>query len=273
MSTPHIYAGTVDDTEFRPLLEVPSSGVLKAVGVVTGDGYHDLRVTIDRRELVENVFAGTGTTTEACMGLGIDLRFESMLLVEGRDQKKRSSWAHFWIVYETDHSYEVDRREVPEIEAGRVVVYEEIDYFGDNGEPFTIRERRGTPALVRVRLERDVVIARPVRLRRWQLWRRSGPAVAVELAGEVVIEQRVAIPADGWTAEADLVADVERDPSWSLVVRAVGRTTPIATVVPHRQRADGASFGGIVVLPARGEYELLAEVADSASLSASFVAL
>jgi hypothetical protein len=103
MSEPHLVVRSANNTTPVVLVEARTSGVLKGIGVAGGSAYHNLRVSIDGRELGGGFLSGiVGGGAYGNNGLPCDLPFESQLLIEAWDETVPCPQTLYWVSYTTD---------------------------------------------------------------------------------------------------------------------------------------------------------------------------
>ena len=107
--TSHITTGSVGGTAPLCLVSIPkASGVLTAIGIAGGPGYHYFEVTIDGTALSASYLSGIlSGPSHGNNGLGVGLPFEQSLDVTVRNTKVYPQ-ARFWVSYITDGSRIVD---------------------------------------------------------------------------------------------------------------------------------------------------------------------
>lgn len=250
MPTPHVAVAAADSTTWKTLVQVQgASGTLTGLGVAAGPYYHHVRVTLDGRHIAEDVLAGTGSSAQASNGIGVHLPFADEMVVAVRDSSRPSAGARYWVAYVTDDAQLLARDQRVVDVGGRQVLYEAALWRTDEGMRFEIVTALGPALLARVRLDDDTLVSRPIE--------REG--VAVELRGEVRLEATDAEPV---TPEAIAVD-----------VRPVGRTRIFARIDATDVGGAGGYFEGTILLPARGDFEVVTRLEAYANLPTSFLVL
>jgi hypothetical protein len=158
--TPHLTISSVGGTSPIDLVNVSeASGVLTAIGVAGGPGYHYFQVTIDGTKLGRDYLSGIlSGPAHGNNGLGVYLPFEQSLDVSICNQKCFPQ-ALFWAAYVTYGSETVG-------EEGYIRTVEGIDYeyvqrryqTGPDTEPYVVESLVGPHRWSRIILREDVLL-------------------------------------------------------------------------------------------------------------------
>lgn len=157
--TSHITTSSLGGTAPLCLVSIPkASGVLTAIGVAGGPGYHYFEVTIDGTALSTSYLSGIlSGPSHGNNGLGVKLPFEQSLDVTVRNTRTYPQ-ACFWASYVTDGS-----RVINEEHFTRTADNVEYDYVrrlyesSANTAPYAVESIIGPRRWSRIELEQDVL--------------------------------------------------------------------------------------------------------------------
>jgi len=157
--TSHITTSSVGGTAPLCLVSIPKArGVLTAIGVAGGPGYHYFEVTIDGTALSTSYLSGIlSGPSHGNNGLGVGLPFEQSLDVTVRNTKTYPQ-ARFWASYVTDGSSIVGEEHFT-----RTADNVEYDYVrrlyqaSANTAPYAVESIIGPRRWSRIELEQDVL--------------------------------------------------------------------------------------------------------------------
>jgi hypothetical protein len=218
---------TIDSTEWDDIVSVKGRGRLTALGVVGGQYDHRFRVTIDGREVADEVLASAGPSTLANNGLGVDLPFAEALHVEGRDEPEGSALAHYWVcwVLEQGHPAAETTRSILIGETEQQLTERRYEHEGETVA--TARASLGPRFVSEVQLFRD-----------WAQFEPEGRS-GVSLAGQVVVHDLAAEEGGGVLREAECtVRPAGRRSAVAEIGLAGGDEPDFYVPLPGRDRGD-----------------------------------